>query len=78
MRKKTFYDLFIITLAMQDFRLQCTYIIVNLLDRCKIPFDLDVLFKDGSLEVLFYGCGININDVSNFPMLLKYTMFFEY
>ena len=35
------------------------YNVHNLLDRWKISSDSNVLFKDGSFEVLFYRCGIN-------------------
>ena len=62
MRKKLFYNLFIIISTMQDFRLQCIY---NLLDRWTISSDSNVLLKDGSFEVPSHRCGINNKEVSS-------------
>ena len=50
----------------------------GVLDRWKISSDLDVLFKDGSFEVLSHRCGINNKEVSSSSKSLYNTMFCEY
>ena len=74
MRKKPFYNLFIITLAMQK---TSDYSLHNLLNRWKISSDLNVLAKDGSFEVLSYKCGINNKEVSisSRSHIVKYNLY---
>ena len=52
MRKKPFYNLFIITLTMQDFRLH------NLLDRRKISSDSNVFLKTIRLRCCLIGVAL--------------------
>ena len=73
MRKKLFYNFFIITFPCKT----SDYSVHNLLDRWKIVSDLDVLLKAGSFEVLSHWCGIN-NEVSSFSrshIIVKYNLY---